>query len=317
MENKIEEERIHTNEKQRQRASKGFIPDLKNMTDCDYFYLSPFRRKYTANLSLGPYVDFTISELDKHRNVNRILDVGCGTGWYSLELARKGYDITAIDLSDYNIELAKETYNKALKKEKMGHIEYMSGDFGSFEFRERTFDCVTSIGAFHHMKEIEDIIRKAKSLLNTGGLIISIEPVPENINMIEASVIALIRILLSSMGCWYDDLGSFDSIKQIESYVEDCKREYQSWSDKTEAGNQSPMNNSTSGKDILACLRNNFIEINYESSFLWSQRIIGGIRSSTEGKNENMAKVITLLDRYFIENKLLKPMGFFWSGKSI
>jgi len=313
----LEQERIQTNIKQKQRASHGFIPDLKNMTDCDYFYLSPFRRRYTANLSLRPYVDFSISALNQHNNVSRILDIGCGTGWYPLELARKGFDVTAIDLSDYNIELAKDTYNKALTNEKLGRIEHIAGDFASYDFGERKFDCITSIGAFHHMERIEDVITKVKSLLNPGGLIISIEPIPENITNLEAAVIALIRIIFSSTDCWYEDLGSFNDINEIESYVEECKLEYQNWADKTESGNQSPMNNATSGKDVLACLRKYFKEINCEDSYLWSQRIIGGIRSSTEDKNMKVTKLITLLDRYFVEKKLVNPMGYFWCGKSI
>jgi 2-polyprenyl-3-methyl-5-hydroxy-6-metoxy-1,4-benzoquinol methylase len=313
----LEQERIQTNIKQKQRASHGFIPDLKNMTDCDYFYLSPFRRRYTANLSLRPYVDFSISALNKHYNVSRILDIGCGTGWYPLELARKGFDVTAIDLADYNIELAKDTYNKALENEKLGRIEHVAGDFALYDFGERKFDCITSIGAFHHMENIEDVITKVKSLLNPEGLIISIEPVPENITNLEAAVIALIRIILSSTDCWYEDVGPFNDINEIESYAEECKLEYQNWADKTELGNQSPMNNATSGKDVLVCLRKYFKEISYEDSYLWSQRIIGGIRSSTEDKNIEITKLITLLDRYFVEKKLVNPMAYLWCGQSI
>jgi len=33
---------------------------------------------------------------------DKILDIGSGRGWFSLEMAKKGFDITAVDLSQKN-----------------------------------------------------------------------------------------------------------------------------------------------------------------------------------------------------------------------
>lgn len=43
-------------------------------------------------------VDFVEQELD-HDRTRRILDIGCGTGRHAVELARRGYEVTGIDLS--------------------------------------------------------------------------------------------------------------------------------------------------------------------------------------------------------------------------
>jgi len=58
-------------------------------------------------------VDFLEKELDFNKDKN-ILDIGCGTGRHSIELNKRGYEVTAIDLSESMIEQAK---NKMKKKD--------------------------------------------------------------------------------------------------------------------------------------------------------------------------------------------------------
>jgi len=56
--------------------------------------------------------DFLESEI-AFKHACRILDIGCGTGRHSLELARRGYEVTGIDLSDSQLTLAREKANEA------------------------------------------------------------------------------------------------------------------------------------------------------------------------------------------------------------
>ncbi|WP_197687242.1 class I SAM-dependent methyltransferase [Aquiflexum balticum] len=51
--------------------------------------------------------DFLEKELDFNKTL-KILDVGCGTGRHSIELTKRGYDITGIDLSASQLKRAKE-----------------------------------------------------------------------------------------------------------------------------------------------------------------------------------------------------------------
>jgi SAM-dependent methyltransferase len=52
-------------------------------------------------------VDFLEQELDFDRT-KRILDIGCGTGRHAIELARRGYSVTGADLSDSQLQEARE-----------------------------------------------------------------------------------------------------------------------------------------------------------------------------------------------------------------
>jgi 2-polyprenyl-3-methyl-5-hydroxy-6-metoxy-1,4-benzoquinol methylase len=60
------------------------------------------------------YVQGTIGECDfiekeiEYNKASRILDIGCGTGRHSIELAKRGYSVTGIDLSESQLKRAKE-----------------------------------------------------------------------------------------------------------------------------------------------------------------------------------------------------------------
>jgi 2-polyprenyl-3-methyl-5-hydroxy-6-metoxy-1,4-benzoquinol methylase len=52
-------------------------------------------------------VDFVERELGADRS-RRILDIGCGTGRHAIELARRGYNVTGFDLSEGQLQRARE-----------------------------------------------------------------------------------------------------------------------------------------------------------------------------------------------------------------
>src|SRR5512134_3974482 len=51
-------------------------------------------------------VDFIESEID-HDRTTRILDIGCGTGRHAIELARRGYTVVGVDLSESMLNKAR------------------------------------------------------------------------------------------------------------------------------------------------------------------------------------------------------------------
>lgn len=57
-------------------------------------------------------VDFIEREIGKNKRI-KILDVGCGTGRHAVELARRGYDVTGIDLSEAQLKRAREKASAA------------------------------------------------------------------------------------------------------------------------------------------------------------------------------------------------------------
>jgi 2-polyprenyl-3-methyl-5-hydroxy-6-metoxy-1,4-benzoquinol methylase len=123
------------------------------------------REMFTAG-TLGE-VRFLEEEI-LHNRLSLILDIGCGTGRHSLELARRGYKVTGFDLSENMIKKATST----AKKEKL-KIDFKIKDARNFNFRGK-FDLAIMLceGAFPLMEEDEmnfSILKNAYSSLKPGG----------------------------------------------------------------------------------------------------------------------------------------------------
>ena len=71
-----------------------------------------------------------LSWLPRDLTGRQILDAGCGTGVISIELAKRGADVIAIDLSKSLIDLAKERYSDI---DEYHRIEFIVGDMRQLE----------------------------------------------------------------------------------------------------------------------------------------------------------------------------------------
>jgi 2-polyprenyl-3-methyl-5-hydroxy-6-metoxy-1,4-benzoquinol methylase len=69
-------------------------------------YAETYDREVFTQGTVGE-VDFIEKEIGHDKSI-RILDIGCGTGRHSIELAGRGYRVTGIDLSESQLKKAKE-----------------------------------------------------------------------------------------------------------------------------------------------------------------------------------------------------------------
>ncbi len=99
----------------------------------------------------------------------KILEIGAGTGRYSVTFADKGYDVTAVELVPHNIEIMK-------KKVKAEHnIKIIEGNAVDLSFLEdETFDIVLLLGPMYHLFTDDDkhaALSEAIRVAKTGGVI--------------------------------------------------------------------------------------------------------------------------------------------------
>jgi 2-polyprenyl-3-methyl-5-hydroxy-6-metoxy-1,4-benzoquinol methylase len=94
----------------------------------------------------------------------RLLEVGCGIGMDSIELAKCGFDVTAVDLTDTAINVAKR-YARIEGLE----VDFRVGNAESLELPDDSFDAVYSFGVLHHTPDIEAAIEHVRRVLKPGG----------------------------------------------------------------------------------------------------------------------------------------------------
>jgi len=96
-----------------------------------------------------------------------VLDFGCGVGYYTIPISRKCTHIIGVDISDHNIELARQ-YAQALA---VNNVTYIATDFLDY-FSQEPFDIVYAITVLMHIKDINQALHKINSLLKPGGLLL-------------------------------------------------------------------------------------------------------------------------------------------------
>ncbi|MBQ8749800.1 MAG: class I SAM-dependent methyltransferase [Clostridia bacterium] len=87
----------------------------------------------------------------------KVLEVGAGTGAYSVELAKSGFDITAVELVPKNVEVMKQ------KADGLDNIKCLQGDALDLStFQDNTFDVVLNLGPMYHLYTQDDKDRAIK-----------------------------------------------------------------------------------------------------------------------------------------------------------
>lgn len=124
---------------------------------------------------LTPYgrVEYLVTMHFIHKWINersglRILDIGAGTGRYAIPLSEEGHDVTAVDLTPYNIGILRQ------KAERLGvSLTARIGNALRLKKEEDdAYDLVFLFGPMYHLfseEEKVDALREAKRVLKPGG----------------------------------------------------------------------------------------------------------------------------------------------------
>lgn len=124
----------------------------------DEKYLSTYIDRLTPEQTTKE-VDFIVSTLDLEKGA-KILDLACGHGRHSLELAKRGYRVTGVDYSEHFINIAKEN----AKKENV-NVTYTQGDMREISYKDE-FDAVVNIfTSFGYFKDDSDNVKVFKKNL--------------------------------------------------------------------------------------------------------------------------------------------------------
>jgi len=126
----------------------------------DAFYSHESRFTYLINnlLRKGLYERYRLTfEHCGDLSGASILDIGCGTGRYSIECARRGASrVVGIDFAPSMIEFSREIARQMNADDK---CEFICDDFLTYSFGE-SFDIVLALGVFDYIKEPQPVFKK-------------------------------------------------------------------------------------------------------------------------------------------------------------
>lgn len=101
---------------------------------------------------------------------SKVLEVGAGTGRYSIALAKEGMDVTAVELVEKNLDVLKQNSRG------VDHISSFQGDATDLSrFEDQAFDITLVLGPLYHLYDAEDIhktIDEAIRVTRKGGVIL-------------------------------------------------------------------------------------------------------------------------------------------------
>lgn len=101
---------------------------------------------------------------------SKVLEIGAGTGRYSIALAKEGYDVTAVELVEHNLEVLQENSTG------IENLQSYQGDaLDLSRFADETFDVTLVFGPMYHLYEKEDVhkaIDEAIRVTKSDGVIL-------------------------------------------------------------------------------------------------------------------------------------------------
>ncbi len=98
------------------------------------------------------------------------MDLGCGTGFISLELAKKAKLVFSLDNSKNMLQEIK----KNIEQEKINNLYAMRGSIEEIPIFDNTVECVFINMALHHVKDVQKAINDMfRVLKNSGTIVIS------------------------------------------------------------------------------------------------------------------------------------------------
>lgn len=132
------------------------IPTIKELED---HYDGYGRNDYLSPITIKRYNEL-LDEFEKYRSTGKIIDVGCGIGYFLEEAKKRGWEVYGTEYTDEAVEICS----------KKG-INIKKGKLNPEDFEPGSFDIITSFEVLEHINNPIEEVSNFNSILRKGGLV--------------------------------------------------------------------------------------------------------------------------------------------------
>ena len=125
----------------------------------------PFDRSYPGYVTIRRFADLAGECIGEAR---RVLDLGCGPGEITCELASRHPAVEFVGVDHSDVAIARAADNAARRR--CGNVRFVAGDLTSFA-PDGTVDLVTMFDAFHHLVDPAGFVRRVGAFTDRFFLI--------------------------------------------------------------------------------------------------------------------------------------------------
>ncbi len=145
---------------------------LKLYKDEAYYNSNISGQGYDEYLDIGHNWEKTFSlrlkQIAPYKSSGRVLDIGCGPGYFLTAAKKMGFDVYGLDPSDYIVEQARTTWGDRIQ---LGTIE-------TTNYEPECFDLIVAFDTFEHIYDPKKFISMVHHLLKPGGIFVITTPDP-------------------------------------------------------------------------------------------------------------------------------------------
>jgi 2-polyprenyl-3-methyl-5-hydroxy-6-metoxy-1,4-benzoquinol methylase len=231
----------------------------------------------------------------------KILEVGCGNGYLSLELARDGHEVIGLDQSKEILDMAERTRAAHPDTPGFGKLTYECANISTWQAPEGSFDIIIVNRMLHHLHHLQPALAQVKRLLSNEGLFICQDYAYDRLDDQTASwMYSMQRLLFLSSLSSEDPATTANDVQSIEALRA-------TWFQKSD-------HRLNQYKDMLQVLHATF----HEQFRSWVPylfvSIANGIRHTTTEQEHALIAFLRNMEQHLIEKEQIQAVGFRYVG---
>jgi 2-polyprenyl-3-methyl-5-hydroxy-6-metoxy-1,4-benzoquinol methylase len=135
-----------------------FSKKIPSEKELENHYEGYSRNDYLSPITIKRYNEI-LDEFEKHRKTNKLLDVGCGIGYFLEEAKKRGWEVYGTEYTEEAIEICSNI-----------GISMQKGVLTPSNYDLESFDIITSFEVIEHINNPTEELNNFHELLRKGGI---------------------------------------------------------------------------------------------------------------------------------------------------